>query len=68
MASTTFRIQGMSCTGCSSRLQKALEGVEGVEDAEVTLEPPQAVIQYDDMRVSPTQLQETVEEVGFDVV
>ncbi|KXV41408.1 hypothetical protein AD942_02725 [Gluconobacter japonicus] len=67
-ASVTFKVEGMSCTGCSGKLQKALEAVPGVSVAEVTLEPAQAVIQYDEANVSPSALKDTVEDVGFDVV
>ena len=67
-ATVTFQVEGMSCTGCSGKLQKALEAVPGVYAADVTLEPAQAVIQYDDAKVSTATLKETVEDVGFDVV
>lgn len=39
----TYYIQGMSCDGCRSKVEKALNGIEGIK-ASVSLEPPQAII------------------------
>ncbi|MFA9190893.1 heavy metal translocating P-type ATPase [Flavobacterium sp. FZUC8N2.13] len=39
----TYKITGMSCDGCRSKVEKTLNAVEGV-DAQVTLLPPQATI------------------------
>gem|GEM_PF-5492329 len=40
----------------------------GVSSAEVTLDPGQAAIQYDEQKVTPVALQHVVEDVGFDVI
>ncbi|MDZ4713711.1 MAG: cation transporter [bacterium] len=40
----TYKITGMTCNSCVSKVQKTLSGIEGVEKAEVTLDPPQAEI------------------------
>jgi Cu2+-exporting ATPase len=39
----TYTISGMSCNGCRTKAEKALNEIEGVE-ATVTLEPPMATI------------------------
>jgi Cu+-exporting ATPase len=39
----TYTITGMSCNGCRTKVEKALNEIEGVE-AVVTLEPPMATI------------------------
>ena len=39
----TYKITGMSCDGCRSKVEKTLNTIEGV-DAQVTLSPPQATI------------------------
>ena len=38
-------ISGMSCSGCSSRVQKALQSVAGVRSAVVDLESAKATIE-----------------------
>ncbi|KXV19644.1 heavy-metal-associated domain-containing protein [Gluconobacter oxydans] len=64
----TFKVDGMSCNGCSGKLQSALSSVPGVSSAQVTLDPAQAVIQYDEQKVTPVALRHVVEDVGFDVI
>ncbi|QDH16935.1 heavy-metal-associated domain-containing protein [Swingsia samuiensis] len=66
--SIIIKVDGMSCTGCSNKLQDALSKVVGVSQASVTLEDGLARIHYDPQTVSVKQLKETVEDVGFDVV
>jgi P-type Cu+ transporter len=39
-----FPIEGMTCAACSSRLQRALERVEGVDSADVNLATEQATV------------------------
>lgn len=39
-----LNITGMTCNHCVMRAQKALQAVAGVESAEVSLEPGQAVV------------------------
>jgi copper chaperone CopZ len=39
-----YTITGMHCGACVEKVQSALEAVDGVEAAEVTLEPPRAAV------------------------
>jgi Cu2+-exporting ATPase len=39
----TYYIQGMSCDGCRTKVEKTLNAIDGVE-AEVSLEPPKATL------------------------
>ena len=40
----TYKITGMTCNGCRSHVEKALQEVEGVKKADVNLEKAEAVI------------------------
>ena len=60
-----LNIEGMHCTGCSTRLEKVLNNVDGVEDAKVSLEEKNADIKYDETQVSEKELIEAVEDAGF---
>ncbi len=42
----TYKITGMSCNGCRGKVERALNGVDGIS-AVVTLEPAEAVITMD---------------------
>ena len=65
MKELKFKIEGMHCTGCSTRLQKVLNNLEGVEEAEVSLEAKQAMIKYDEDKISIEGISEAIEDAGF---
>ena len=67
MKEVKLNIEGMHCTGCSTRLEKVLNNVDGVEDAKVSLEEKKADIKYDETQVSEKELIEAVEDAGFKV-
>ena len=58
----TYTITGMTCNNCRSKVEKALNDVDGIQ-ALVTLEPPQAVISMQ-KHLSTVKLQEIVAAVG----
>ncbi|NLZ91374.1 MAG: copper-translocating P-type ATPase [Clostridiales bacterium] len=64
----TFKISGMTCAACSSRVEKRLSKVEGVHKAAVNLAVEKATVEYDVKRVSPEQLIEVIRDTGYDVV
>lgn len=43
----SYELSGMHCERCVAKLTKALEGVPGIKKAEVSLNPPGAVIEMD---------------------
>lgn len=65
MKEVKLNIEGMHCTGCSTRLEKVLNNVDGVEDAKVSLEEKKADIKYDETQVNEKELIEAVEDAGF---
>lgn len=65
MKEVKLNIEGIHCTGCSTRLEKVLNNVDGVESAKVSLEEKKADIKYDETQVSEKELIEAVEDAGF---
>lgn len=65
MKEVKLNIEGMHCTGCSTRLEKVLNNVDGVEDAKVSLEEKKADIKYDETQVNEKELIEAIEDAGF---
>jgi copper chaperone len=63
MSETKLTISGMSCEHCVSNATQALEGVPGVEKAEVTLKPGAAVV-YGNAKVE--ELIAAVAEKGYE--
>jgi copper ion binding protein len=68
MATTTLKIQGMTCNHCVMRVAKALKATAGVQDAQVDLQKGQAVVTYDEAKVSLDKLSFAVVEAGYKVV
>ena len=63
----TLRVTGMKCSQCSSSVAKAPKATAGVQQAEVSYEKGQAVITYDDEKVSEAKLSEVINGTGFKV-
>jgi copper chaperone len=68
MTKTTLKIQGMTCNHCSMRVQKALKGVTGVQDALVDLGKAQAAVTFDEAKVNMDVLSTAVVDAGYKVV
>ena len=54
MESITIGIRGMTCQGCVASVKRVLEGIDGVEGVDVTL--------------NPARLHSAIEGAGFEVV
>jgi P-type Cu+ transporter len=57
-------IEGMTCSSCAGRVEKSLNGLEGVE-ATVNFATERASVSFDPAQVAPEQLVEAVEGVGY---
>jgi Cu+-exporting ATPase len=64
----TLPVTGMTCASCSSRVERGLKKVAGVESAEVNLATEQATVTYDPQQVQPQQLVAAVEQSGYGVI
>lgn len=63
-----IRINGMTCTSCSTTVESALQMVPGVQKAQVALATEEAQVHYDPKVVSYNQLLETIERTGFEAI
>ena len=64
MKKVILKIDGMSCSACQNRVEKYLNKQDGVS-ASVNLVMAQALIEYDDGKVSIEDLERFVEESGY---
>lgn len=67
MENIILKINGMKCTGCSQRVEKALKNTDGVEEASVNLETKEANITYNKDEVSYEEICNTILDLGFEV-
>ena len=65
MKETNLKIEVMHCAGCSTRLEKVLNNLEGVETAKVSLEEKKATIKYDETKINIENIKEAIEDTGF---
>lgn len=63
----TMIIEGMMCAHCTGRVQKALEGIEGVESVAMNLEGKSAEVMLT-KDVEDDVLKAAVTEAGYEVV
>ncbi|WP_208001758.1 heavy metal translocating P-type ATPase [Macrococcus brunensis] len=66
MKQVNLPIEGMTCAACSTRIEKVLNKMDGV-DAKVNLTTEQAAIDYDSDKVTVDDLTERVEKLGYHV-
>ena len=58
-------VEGMTCNGCSGRLQKVLAREDGVTSARVSLEEKRAFVSG---QITTDRIKELVQGAGFEVV
>ncbi len=68
MTKEEFKIEGMHCTGCASRLQRVLAQKEGIESTSVNFEHKNASVKFDEQKISEEELKQAIRETGFVVV
>ena len=61
----TIRVKGMKCGNCSSSVAKALKATPGVQEAQVSSEKGEAVVTFDDEKVTEARLREVIDGTGF---
>lgn len=65
MARESFDVSGMSCAACSSRVQKAVSALAGVEDVSVNLLKNSMRVRFQDDRVGVADIVAAVEQAGY---
>jgi Cu+-exporting ATPase len=66
MATTTFKVEGMTCGACTSSVEAAFKDVEGAGNVSVSLVMERAVLQHDPESLSADKARELIEDRGFD--
>ena len=61
-----IHVEGMGCQNCVKHVKEALENLDGVTDADVSLEKNTAVITFN-QDVSDTAIISAIEDAGYDV-
>ncbi|KAI5304194.1 hypothetical protein KEM56_006753 [Ascosphaera pollenicola] len=67
MATTTVKIDGMTCGACTSAVERAFDNVPGAGEVSVSLVLGRAVIQHDPALLPLRDIAERIEDRGFDI-
>lgn len=65
MKKVLLKIDGMTCSACSSGLEKYLNKQDGIKEAVVNLVMNNASVEYDDTKLTLDQVEKFVEKAGF---
>ena len=63
----SMKIEGMSCSSCANRLEKAINKLEGIEQGNVNFATEMLTVVYDQAKTSPMAVELAVEKAGFKV-
>src|SRR2546422_862529 len=66
MATTTLKVDGMTCGACTSAVESGFKGVEGAGAVSVSLVIGRAVVHHDPTILSAEKVAEIIEDRGFD--
>ncbi len=62
---TTLKLEGMSCAGCASAIEKAINGVSGVETCDVNFGAEQATVAFNPEKTNVERIQKAVADAGY---
>ena len=65
MKKVLLKIDGMTCSACSSGLEKYLNKQDGIKEAVVNLVMNNASVEYDDTKLTLEQVEKFIEKAGF---
>lgn len=58
-------VEGMSCAVCAAKVKKALQSIDGVQEAKIDLARREARVRYVEDKVSPEQLVRAINQLGY---
>ena len=61
----TFEVKGWTCGSCAAATRIALKKLDGIEDVKTDHGKMEAVVTYDDARVTPERMAQAVAKVGY---
>mgnify|MGYP002621164879 CR=1 FL=1 len=68
MEKKTIAILGMMCAGCSARVEKRLNELDGIQTASVNLPARTALVEYDPKQISLELMKDELVKIGYDMV
>jgi len=63
-----FQIKGMHCAACSSRIEKVVSGIEGVESVAVNLATETMDLAWDEKKIRREDIASRIKDLGFEML
>ena len=67
MTENHFQITGMTCAACANRIEKGLNKMDGVQEANVNLALEKSSVKFE-LRIFEADLENKIEALGYGVV
>jgi copper chaperone len=66
METQILNVEGMVCDACVGHVTRALQGLDGVQSAQVSLQDKRAFVTYDPAKVQVAQMTEAIADAGYE--
>lgn len=64
---TSLAVLGMSCSHCEASIKKAVGSLDGVDTVSVDLGGKKVTVEFDTDKVKIKQIEDAIEDQGYDV-
>lgn len=61
----TYKVEGMTCSGCERTVQKVVSNLEGVSSVKADAPAATVSVEYNPDQVNPDQIRAAVTQVGY---
>lgn len=68
MDTVKFKLEPLTCPSCIKKIEGRVGKMEGVQEAKVLFHSNKVKVSYDTDKVTPEELKETIEKLGYAVV
>ena len=68
MVKNTFKVKGMYCTGCETRIENKLKRLKGVKSVQASYNKEEALIEYDDEKVTIPMIKDALEDIDYELI
>lgn len=67
MEKVSLKVNTMNCDHCAQVIKDALEGLEGIEKIDISLEEKIVIVEYDNSKIIIDKIKEAIDEEGYEV-
>ena len=61
----TYRVEGMTCSGCERAVQRSVSALEGVTSASANASASTMTVEFDPLKVNVDQVKDAVSKLGY---